>query len=98
MSKYKIKILPIDGKFIGYALLNDEIIKQTGPCKDTISASRELSKLLNEEANLFDKKTLTPTPVMFAANQTTSSSTVVPSGPLPSSSPRPISRKCCGRG
>lgn len=98
MIKHKVKILPVDGKFIGYALVNDEVVKQTQPCKDTISASRELSKLLNEETDNLSTKPLVGKQAQFIVNQTNTSSTLPPVNPLPAKSPPVISRRCCGRG
>ena len=47
--KYKLKIVPENGGYVGYALLNDEVALTTNIHKDAIMASRELSKLVANE-------------------------------------------------
>jgi hypothetical protein len=89
--KYKLKIVPEGTQFIGYALENDEVVFQTNPCRDSIAASRELTKLIGGKQ-----------PVVFGSKQTNNiikaSSTPAPVSNQPSSTPpAPQPRKCCGR-
>ena len=61
--KYKLKIVPQDGGYVGYALQNDEVIYTTSVHKDTIMASRELSKFVSNQ----DKpQTISPVPFQRA--------------------------------
>lgn len=88
--KYKLKIVPEGSQFIGYALENDEVVFQTNPCRDSIAASRELSKLINNEQPVsFSNK-----PVQVGTLKPQSSTPT----PAPLPAPIPTPRKCCGRG
>ena len=88
--KYKLKIVPQDGGYVGYALQNDEVIYTTSVHKDTIMASRELSKFVSNQ----DKpQTISPVPFQRA-----NSALPIPSSTVRSNS-RPVTNtKCCGRG
>lgn len=41
--KSKVKIVRTDKGFVGYVMQNDEVIFETPPCRDGITASRALS-------------------------------------------------------
>jgi hypothetical protein len=92
--KYKLKIVQEDGMYVGYALENDEVKAKTAPCKDSITASRNLTTLINS-GNLTPSKPVSRTFKAIAMNHSTPASTPQPQPqPPPSSAPR----RCCGRG
>jgi len=114
MQKYKQKIVQQDGGYVGYVLLNDEVIFTTDRCRDTNIASREISKFLNKQ-----EKAPRPTssaPVRQAAPEQPSPApifqTAAASVPVPSQRPNSVIqtpqatirnqsapvRRCCGRG
>ena len=49
--KYKFRIVPESGGYVGYALLNDEVVHTTSVCKDTIVASRSLTTFAASQGN-----------------------------------------------
>lgn len=92
--KYKLKIVQEDGMYVGYALENDEVKAKTAPCKDSITASRNLTTLINS-GNLTPSK-----PVTRTLRATTMNNPTPAPAPQPQPQPSPSSapRKCCGRG
>jgi hypothetical protein len=91
MSKYKLKIVPENGRYVGYALENDEVKAKTEPCQNSSTASRHLSILI---ASL-DSSPSTNQPKVFSVGSTTRQAPP-PSAPQPQ--PSAPARKCCGRG
>jgi hypothetical protein len=90
MSKYKTKILSENGKFRGYVLLNDEIVFDSGLCKDSVAASRAVSTFIGQQRI---PKIIPPQPSQQ------SNTVVIPTNqPTNISRPSNLSRKCCGRG
>ena len=87
--KYKLKIVPQDGGYVGYALLNDEVVFTTNKHKDTVMASRELSNYVAQN------QTAAPKPVPV---RRTNSALVTPSATVQQSAPVAPVKKCCGRG
>jgi hypothetical protein len=96
--KYKLKIVPQDGGYVGYALLNDEIAFTTSFNKDVTAVSKELS--------VFASTNQPQAPVVVVANRSAGSVEVMrapapaapaPSNPTPTASTS-VPRKCCGRG
>ncbi len=86
--KHKLKIVPEGGQYIGYALLNDEVVFQTSPCKDTIACSRALSQFVGKQS------TTSPVPAHFAQR-----AIQAPAAPISGASQTTASpRRCCGRG
>jgi hypothetical protein len=86
--KYKLKIVPQDGGYVGYALLNDEVVYTSNVHKDTVMASRELS---NYVASVTE---VNPVPVRRA-----NSALKTPPAPIQgvsSAQTAPV-RRCCGR-
>lgn len=85
--KYKLKILPENGGYVGYALLNDEVVFSTSVCKDSIIASRELSTFVatKQPTNHATARHIVTAPTVYAQS----------ASPSPAPSP---SRRCCGRG
>lgn len=90
--KYKLKIVPENGGYVGYALLNDEVALTTNVHKDAIMASRELSKLVANEK-----------PVTFVTPAPNQQPNMVRSA-LPPAQFRTTAKssnstsRCCGRG
>ena len=85
--KYKLKIIPQDGGYIGYALLNDEVAYTTAFNKDSSAVSKELSMFVTKQplSSIVHK----PTGLVEDIKKTTSTS-VTQTNSTP--------RKCCGRG
>ena len=85
--KYKTKIIPENGGYVGYAILNEEVVFTTNTHKDTIMAARELSSKISAAI-----QGASPVPVQRFANssvQSSSTNNLVPSTrstnpPLPS--------------
>jgi len=91
--KYKLKIVQEDGMYVGYALENDEIKAKTAPCRDSITASRNLSTLISS-GNLTPSK-----PVIRTIRSTAMNNPTPTPQPAPQPQPQPSApRKCCGRG
>jgi hypothetical protein len=93
MNKYKTKILSEDGRFRGYVLLNEEVVFDSGLCKDTFAASRAINTFIGQQKI---PKIIPPQPSQQSnAVPMPTTKAVVP--PRPSnSSAQP--RRCCGRG
>jgi hypothetical protein len=101
--KYKTKIIPENGGYVGYALLNDEVVFTTNNHKDPVMASREISNYIASTPPIIVQK-----PTLRSA----SSNHLVPvrrspvqQGPAPAqpvqgfAQPSPSApRRCCGRG
>ena len=89
--KYKLKIVPQDGGYVGYALLNDEVVFTTNKHKDSATASRELSSYVASNTQV------KPVPMKRAQSvlQTPSAPIQGTAQPPP---PAASARKCCGRG
>lgn len=108
--RYKTKIVPENGGYVGYLMLNENIVYATNTHPDTIMASRELTSFLAEEANnlALTDPILPPVKQPKIQSVTVSDNSVpVPIdniGPAlnvdvpPPSRPTPSPRKCCGRG
>ena len=97
MNKYKLKIVQEDGMYVGYALENDEVKAKTAPCKDSVTASRNLSILIG--------RVQSPSlPTVQHTNRPTSvfkapSSPAVPISNTAANAPQPQApTRCCGRG
>ena len=108
--KYKTKIVPQDGGYIGYALQNDEVVLTSNVHKDAIMAARELSTLINgAQQSSSSTPTNKPAPVVSSSAPRISHSVSNNFVPLRRSTPAapqgiaqpsaPVSpRRCCGRG
>lgn len=93
MTKYKLKIIPEGGGYIGHAILNDEVVFTTSVCRDTIAASRQLSQFVASQNNVQlipINRPLKTAPVPAMINNTTAFAN--------NSAPASGARKCCGRG
>lgn len=88
--KYKLKIIPQDGGYVGYALQNDEVVLTTNVHKDSVMASRELSKLIMDKEQI----TFVPSTKVFSSSQIPAA----PQGIAQPSAPSAPTRRCCGRG
>ena len=88
--KYKLKIVPENGGYVGYALINNEVVFNTNTHKDTIMASRELSKFIGNQNN---SQTIVPVP-----QQRANSAINIPQTTVRSNAKTASSTKCCGRG
>lgn len=85
---HKIKIASQDGKYIGYALINNEVVFETAPQNDVNTASRLVSEYIQGIKGQ-------PVAVNISAQQPTSAFT----NPVPAAATvQPAPRKCCGRG
>jgi hypothetical protein len=94
-NKYnKLKIVQEDGMFVGYCLQNDEVIAKTAPCKDSTTASRNLSILLGsmQAPQLPLPQGNGPSVIKSAPPATVPMSYTASRAPQPSGP-----RKCCGR-
>lgn len=89
MNKYKFKILPEEGKFKGYATLNDEVVYTTRIHNDAITASRDLAQYAVTQQG---KSTL-----QLKAKSFTIKKSEKPSAPQTVNTPA-FARRCCGRG
>jgi hypothetical protein len=89
--KYKLKIVPQDGGYVGYALLNDEVVFATSVYKDSTIVSRELSKFTNKSEK--------SSPIVPVPNKRANSAITIPTA-INRSSGKPTggSSRCCGRG
>jgi len=107
--KYKTKIIPEGNGYVGYALLNDEVVFTTNVHVDTVMPIRELSAYIARQQI---------SPVSKTSNQATPHTPIqsIPNNsvppPIPGVAARPIpvqvtqpevqptapTRKCCGRG
>lgn len=87
---YSTRILPEGDKYVGYALLNGEVVSTTKACSTAQQASLELEKITKGSS---PQKPTTRTnqtqPTYFASDlaRVRSATTVTPSV-----------RRCCGRG
>lgn len=91
MNNYKIKIIPDNGKFVGYALQNEEVIFFTVPCSSSILATKRLTELIEKKHPAQTTTNLTVSKqVSSPATRNSVSSTSVVKTVSP--------KKCCGRG
>jgi hypothetical protein len=107
--KYKTKIIPMNGGYIGYVLLGENVAYTTKTHKDTVMVVRELTSYVSSVS----QPPAVPAPVQRVNNSTAPTlDNLVPvnrnvnipvpgpiqipvaSAPVTSSSPR----RCCGRG
>lgn len=89
IKRYKFKIIPENGGFVGFALLNDEVAYQTNVCSSSQIASLSLTELVQKNQQVGSKKDSTTT--LKQINFKTipvSAPSAIPSAP----------KKCCGRG
>lgn len=99
--KYKTKISPENGGYIGRAFLNDELAFTTNIHKDAVMAARELSSYI---ATAVPQTPVVQKPVNVVQSSPNNLVPVSRNGTNPaptqaSSSPfNPPPRKCCGRG
>lgn len=96
-NKYKLKITQEDGMYVGYCLLNDEVVAKTAPCRDSTSASRNLAILVGTlQAPLAPQLPIQKPSGTSVLKSAPSAS--VPISYTASRAPQPNSpRKCCGR-
>ena len=87
--KYKLKIVPQDGGYVGYALLNDEVVFTTNKHKDTVMASRELSSYVASVTQV------NPVPVRRANSALKTPPAPIQGTAQPTAAP---ARRCCGGG
>lgn len=101
MQKYKQKIVQQDGGYVGYVLLNDEVIFTTDQCRDTVAASRQLAVFLSKQNasqknNPSSASTPRPDPTVPVPPQRANSAIQFPPVTIRNQSSAP--RRCCGRG
>lgn len=105
--KYKTKIIPEGGSYVGYLYSNDQVIYKTEPSSDPILLSRHISSYIADITEGQPTKNVLP---LTQPINTTKSAPTIPGGlsnistgtlpPAPSPT-QPIyapSRRCCGRG
>lgn len=68
--KYKTRITQEEGKFVGHALMNEEIVYTTVLHPDPIMVTRDLSRYIAEQTQ--------PSPALFVAPKTSSGATKQP--------------------
>lgn len=91
MKKYTFKVIPQDGGYVGYALLDDEVVFTTNACKDVVTASRTLSNVVRDQT--------APTPPSASVIPKAEESEVVVEPPKRKRAAKKTpTRKCCGRG
>lgn len=98
--KYKLKIVPQNEGYVGYALLNDEIAFTTTFNKDASSVSKELS--------VFASTVVPPAAVPVPNKPQPTVSTITPQPrptpvplhiqTIPTNPTPPAPKRCCGRG
>jgi len=88
--KYKLKIVPQDGGYVGYASQNNEVVLSTNVHKDSVMASRELSRLIMDKEQI----TFAPVKKVFSSSQIPAA----PQGIAQPAAPSAPTRRCCGRG
>lgn len=106
---YKTKIVPEGTGYIGYALLNDEVVFTSSIQNDTLLIVREVSQYITAQSKQpikffpprAPKSSMTPPSprnLMSTTNETPAVNQIVPiePNPVPTSTPSP--RRCCGRG
>lgn len=84
---HKIKIAIQDGKYVGYAIINNEVVFETAPQNDVNAASRLVTEYIQGVKGQ-------PVAVNVTAQQPTPTFT----NPIPAATAQPAPRKCCGRG
>jgi hypothetical protein len=94
IPKYQFKIIPQDGGYVGYAMLNDEVVFTTPVCRDSVVASRSLTNFVSEKTktNIPHRPmnpSFAPVPAMRVGSMT---------NPSPANNNAAAPRKCCGRG
>lgn len=89
MKKYTFKVIPQDGGYVGYALLDDEVIFTTNVCKDIITASRTLSTIVRDQ--------IAPTPPSSSIVPEAEESKKTKPTRKRATKKTPT-KKCCGRG
>lgn len=105
--KYKTKIVPEGGSYVGYLYSNDELLYKTDPSSDPILLSRHISSYIAQLSE--GQPVINSLPLTQPINTTKSPPTIpgglsnVSAGTLPPapSPTQPIyapSRRCCGRG
>lgn len=72
--KYKTKIVPENGGYVGYITLNEEVIQSTSLCRDASSAAKELALFV---------KSLAQNPVPTQSSIKTSTRPSVPDNNTP---------------
>jgi len=93
-QKYQFQILPQDGGYVGYAMLNGEVVFTTPVCRDSIAASCSLSSFVSQKTNnnaipvRQANSNFAPVPAMRAGG--TANASPANNNPAP--------RSCCGRG
>lgn len=91
--KHKLKIVQENNMYVGYALVDDKIVFQTSPCRDSVSCSRALSQYSGKQSS---QARQVPTPKGRRIVQTSSQNVPAPTI-APTPAPKPT-RRCCGRG
>jgi hypothetical protein len=107
--RYKTKIVPQNGGYIGYAFLNEDVVYTTKNHKDTVMVVRELTSYIAT----ISQPSVNQLPTQRVINSTAPAlDNLVPvnknvnipvPGPIPipapaSSTPVSAPRRCCGRG
>ena len=94
---YKLKIVPQDGGYVGYALLNDEIAFTTAFNKDATAVSKELSVFASTNQPQAPVVVVNRSAGSVGVMRAPTPATPAPSNPTPTASTS-VPRKCCGRG
>lgn len=111
--KYKTKIVPEYDGYVGYVILNEEVVYTTSTCKDPTTAAQEITMYISSVAQNGAPVNKKP---LATSTQAPSNNYVPPAKidlPLPrtpilpsmqsgvpsstASNPVPSTRKCCGR-
>ena len=88
---HKIKIQIVDDKYVGYAMINEQIVFTTAPQLDVNSASRLVTQYIQGNNNTSQPVAASAPSVSPIPSTPTYGNTVVTPTPPPP-------RKCCGRG
>jgi|688.fasta_scaffold314527_2 hypothetical protein len=86
---HKIRTLAENGKYIGQALIDNQVVYTTPPQNDLNVASRLVTEYIRGAEGNEQRVSFKPTPV---------SPTFTNNVPTPIPTSQPVPRKCCGRG
>jgi hypothetical protein len=104
--KYKTKIVPHQGNYIGYVMLDNNVVFSSNPHRDTVMVAREMSNYIASAVQPFsapvapERQTVTnppPSTDNLVPLLRTSSTPPVNLGYVPPAAPVQQPRRCCGR-
>ncbi len=105
--KYKTKIIPEAGSYVGYLYSGDELVYKTEPSSDPVLLSRQISSYvaaltqgepIKNVLPLTQPITTTKPHPTIPGGLSNVSSTALPAAPTPTQPIYAPSRRCCGRG